>query len=64
MARLLLETLYSYRRQGKFRLHEFVIMPEHFPLTVDSIGDHAGTGDPIYQRRILPRGQGAIGKYD
>jgi len=32
MARLLLKTLYSYRRQAKFQLHEFVIMPEHFHL--------------------------------
>jgi putative transposase len=32
MVRLLLKTLYSYRRQGKFQLHEFVIMPEHFHL--------------------------------
>ena len=32
MARLFLQTLYSYRRQGKFRLHAFVLMPEHFHL--------------------------------
>jgi putative transposase len=28
-ARLFLKTLYSYRRQGKFQLHAFVLMPEH-----------------------------------
>ena len=32
MARLFLQTLYSYRRQGKFELHAFVLMPEHFHL--------------------------------
>jgi putative transposase len=32
MARLFLHTLYSYRRQGKFQLHAFVLMPEHFHL--------------------------------
>jgi putative transposase len=24
--------LYDYREQGKFRLHEFVVMPDHFHL--------------------------------
>jgi putative transposase len=32
MARLFLKTIYSYRRQGKFELHAFVLMPEHFHL--------------------------------
>ena len=31
-ARLFLKTLYGYRRQGKFQLHAFVIMPEHVHL--------------------------------
>jgi len=31
-ARLLLKTLYSYRRQGSFELHAFVVMPEHVHL--------------------------------
>jgi putative transposase len=34
MARLFLETLYSYRKQARFRLHEFVLMPDHFHLLV------------------------------
>lgn len=36
-AGLFIRTLYEYRAQGKFRLHEFVVMPDHFPvlLTVD-----------------------------
>jgi putative transposase len=29
-ARLLIEVLYHYRKEGKYLLHEFVIMPNHF----------------------------------
>ena len=32
LARLFLQTIYGYRRQSKFRLHAFVLMPEHFHL--------------------------------
>ncbi|MGB6802790.1 MAG: transposase [Candidatus Sulfotelmatobacter sp.] len=28
-ARLFLKTLYGYRRQGRFEVHAFVVMPEH-----------------------------------
>ncbi len=37
-AGLMIEVLYDYRKQGKFRLHEFVIMPDHFHvlLTLDA----------------------------
>jgi putative transposase len=37
-AGLFLKVLYEYRAQGKFRLHEFVVMPDHFHilLTVGS----------------------------
>jgi putative transposase len=31
-ARLFLKTLYGYRREGKFALHAFVVMPEHVHL--------------------------------
>ena len=31
-ATLFVRTLYDYREQGKFRLHEFVVMPDHFHL--------------------------------
>jgi putative transposase len=36
-ATLFVRVLYDYRAQGKFRLHEFVVMPDHFHLllTVD-----------------------------
>jgi putative transposase len=30
--RLFLKTIYGYRRQGKFQLHAFVLMPEHVHL--------------------------------
>ncbi len=33
-ASLFLKTLYEYRAQGKFRLHEFVVMPDHFHVIV------------------------------
>jgi putative transposase len=33
-ARLFLVTLYRYRREGRFRLHAFVVMPEHVHLLV------------------------------
>jgi len=37
-ARLFIRVLYNYRAQGKFRLHEFVVMPDHFHvlLTIDT----------------------------
>jgi putative transposase len=31
-ARLFLKTLFSYRRQGRFEVHAFVLMPEHVHL--------------------------------
>jgi len=33
-AGLLVRVLYDYRAQGKFRLHEFVVMPDHFHLLI------------------------------
>jgi putative transposase len=37
-AQLFIGVLYEYRAQGKFRLHEFVVMPDHFHLllTIDA----------------------------
>jgi putative transposase len=36
-AELFIETIRAYRAQGKYRLHEFVVMPDHFHalITVD-----------------------------
>jgi putative transposase len=33
-AGLFVRVLYEYREQGKFRLHEFVVMPDHFHLLI------------------------------
>jgi len=33
-AGLFLRVLYDYRAQNKYRLHEFVVMPDHFHLLV------------------------------
>src|SRR3954468_2742324 len=33
-AQLLIKTLYSYRAQGKYRLHEFVVMKDHLHLLI------------------------------
>ena len=37
-AQLFVKTIYEYRAQDKYRLHEFVVMPDHFHMliTVDS----------------------------
>ena len=32
MANLFLETLFHYRKQGGYRLHDFVLMPDHFHI--------------------------------
>jgi len=32
MARLFVDVLFHYRRQNKYLLHEFVVMPDHFHL--------------------------------
>ena len=37
--RLFLKTMYSYRRQGKFQLHAFVLMPEHVHLLLTPAND-------------------------
>jgi putative transposase len=34
LAKLFLDTLYDYRAQGKFLLHEFVLMPDHLHLMI------------------------------
>ena len=43
--RLFLQTLYRYRREGRFQLHAFVVMPEHVHLlltpTTDVTLEHA-----------------------
>jgi len=38
-ARLLVEVLVGYRDQGKYLLHEFVVMPDHIHLLLSPTGD-------------------------
>jgi putative transposase len=38
-ARLFLKTLYHYRREGRFQLHAFVLMPDHFHLLITPAPD-------------------------
>ena len=38
MAKLLIEVLLHYQTQGKYCLHEFVVMPNHFHLLITQIG--------------------------
>ena len=38
-ARLLIEVLFGYRDQGKYLLHEFVVMPDHFHLLLTPAAD-------------------------
>lgn len=38
MARLFLEKLYGYRQQGRFAVHEFVVMPDHVHLLITPRG--------------------------
>ena len=38
-AELFVRTLYEYRAQGKYRLHEFVVMPDHFHLILTPAPD-------------------------
>jgi REP-associated tyrosine transposase len=38
-SRLFLKTLYGYKRQGKFQLHAFIVMPEHVHLLLTPASD-------------------------
>jgi len=38
MARLFIDTTFHYRRERKFLLHEFVVMPTHFHLLLTPSG--------------------------
>jgi REP element-mobilizing transposase RayT len=37
--RLFLKAMYGYKRQGKFQLHSFVLMPEHVHLLLTPASD-------------------------
>ena len=38
IARLFIEVLFGYRKQKKYLLHEFVVMPDHFHLILTPTG--------------------------
>ena len=38
-AKVFLRTLYGYRREGRFKLHAFVVMPEHVHLLLTPAGE-------------------------
>jgi len=40
-AELMLNTLSRYREQGRFRLHGFVIMPDHIHILITPAHDHS-----------------------
>jgi len=37
MANLFIEVLHHYQKQAKYRLHEYVVMPDHFHLLITPI---------------------------
>lgn len=39
LATILVETLFHYQEQGKYELHEFVLMPNHFHLLLTPASD-------------------------
>ena len=55
-AELFLRILYDYRGQNKFRLHEFVVMPDHFRLLmVEPAVDTAANSIEMLQQRYQRR---------
>jgi REP element-mobilizing transposase RayT len=53
-ADLLLDVFLHYRAQGKYRLHDLVIMPDHFHALITPANRNlSGTRRSIHQRRIL-----------
>jgi putative transposase len=37
MAELLTDVLFHYQQQGRYRLHEYVVMPDHFHLLITPV---------------------------
>jgi REP element-mobilizing transposase RayT len=57
-ARLFLKTLYGYKRQGRFQLHAFVVMPEHVHLVLTpAIDVTLGARNAVHQGRIFAYGR-------
>ncbi|SRR5260370_28453593 len=56
MANLLLQVMFDYRNQGKFLLHEFVLMADHLHLLITPMITPTITLERVsaaYQRRLL-----------
>lgn len=49
-AQLFLDVTYHYRSQGKFRLHDFVIMPDHFHLLIGYVANPSNSNINQLQR--------------
>ncbi len=61
MAELFMDVLFHYQKQGKYHLHEFVVMPHHFhALLTPLFSGDSGKSRPVHQRRILLPGQERI----
>jgi len=37
MAKLFVDVIFNYQKQGKYRLHEFVVMPNHFHVLITPV---------------------------
>src|SRR5881397_1054917 len=53
MARLFIDTLYHYRGEHKFLIHEFVVMPDHFSFIASALRNYARTSNAAHQRGIF-----------
>ena len=52
-ARLLLDVVFDYREQGKYLLHEFVIMPDHIHALLTPAPSISLSGGPVHQGRFF-----------
>jgi putative transposase len=66
-ARVFLKTLYRYKREGKYLLHAFVLMPDHFHLLITPIAPttlgkalQMIKGGSAHQLTLAGRGKGAV----
>ena len=63
-AGLFIRVLYDYRAQGKFRLHQFVVMPDHFHVLLTVESDLAVERGAVHQgagSRFAPDGNSGSG---
>jgi putative transposase len=53
IANFFVEVLLGYRKQGKYHLHEFVVMPDHFHLIISLLEISLERSHAIHQSWIL-----------